>query len=131
MILNRLGNKAKIAEKIQKQFPPHDIYMEMFFGAGGMYFNKPKSKYNYQELTIIGFIEDYKSLRENFKLIGSFNDSPLIDRLSDEQLVEIYEQVFTFRYKIFTAGQAKIRPWNAILAQNPNQEGAEKYRELI
>ncbi len=47
MILNRLGNKAKIAEKIQKQFPPHDIYMEMFFGAGGMYFNKPKSKYNF------------------------------------------------------------------------------------
>jgi len=70
-------------------------------------------------------------IRENFKLIGSFNGSPLIDRLSDEQLVEIYEQVFTFRYKIFTAGQAKIRPWNAILAQNPNQEGAEKYRELI
>ena len=70
-------------------------------------------------------------IRENFKLIGSFNGSPLIDRLSDEQLVEIYEQIFTFRYKIFTAGQAKIRPWNAILAQNPNQEGAEKYRELI
>lgn len=46
-ILNRLGNKSKIAEKIQKEFPRHDIYMEMFFGAGGMYFNKPKAKYNF------------------------------------------------------------------------------------
>lgn len=47
MILNRLGNKTKIAQKIQKEFPRHDIYMEPFFGAGGMYFNKPKAKYNF------------------------------------------------------------------------------------
>ena len=32
--------------KIQKYFPEHKIYIEPFFGAGGMFFNKPKSKYN-------------------------------------------------------------------------------------
>ena len=47
MILNRLGNKSLIAKKIQTHFPKHDIYMEPFFGAGGMYFNKPKAKFNY------------------------------------------------------------------------------------
>jgi len=47
MILNRLGNKTKIAKEVQKHFPKHDIYMEPFFGAGGMYFNKPKAKYNF------------------------------------------------------------------------------------
>jgi DNA adenine methylase len=46
MILVRLGNKSKIAMEIQKYFPEHKIYIEPFFGAGGMYFNKPKSKYN-------------------------------------------------------------------------------------
>ena len=46
MILRRLGNKKKIAEEIQKHFPPHKIYIEPFFGAGGMFFNKPKVKYN-------------------------------------------------------------------------------------
>jgi len=46
MILRRLGNKKKIAQEIQKYFPPHKIYIEPFFGAGGMFFNKPKSKYN-------------------------------------------------------------------------------------
>jgi len=46
MILRRLGNKQVIAEKIQKQFPSHNIYIEPFFGAGGMFFNKPKAKYN-------------------------------------------------------------------------------------
>lgn len=46
MILRRLGNKQKIAKEIQKHFPPHKIYIEPFFGAGGMFFNKPKAKYN-------------------------------------------------------------------------------------
>ena len=46
MILKRLGNKKKIATEIQKYFPKHSIYAEPFFGAGGMFFNKPKVKYN-------------------------------------------------------------------------------------
>lgn len=46
MILRRLGNKTKIAADIQKHFPQHKIYVEPFFGAGGMFFNKPKVKYN-------------------------------------------------------------------------------------
>ena len=47
MILRRLGNKSKIAKEIQKHFPPHKIYIEPFFGAGGMFFNKPKAKHNF------------------------------------------------------------------------------------
>jgi len=46
MILSRLGNKSKIAMKIQEYFPAHIAYIEPFFGAGGMFFNKPLAKYN-------------------------------------------------------------------------------------
>jgi len=46
MILRRLGNKQAIAQDIIKYFPEHKIYVEPFFGAGGMFFNKPKVKYN-------------------------------------------------------------------------------------
>ena len=46
MILRRLGNKQAIATEIQKHFPKHSIYIEPFFGAGGMFFNKPKAKNN-------------------------------------------------------------------------------------
>jgi len=46
MILRRLGNKSKLAGEIQKYFPAHKIYIEPFFGAGGMFFNKPKAKTN-------------------------------------------------------------------------------------
>ena len=46
MILRRLGNKSKMAKTIVPYFPRHSIYVEPFFGAGGMFFNKPKVKYN-------------------------------------------------------------------------------------
>jgi DNA adenine methylase len=46
MILRRLGNKQKIAKDVQVYFPNHKTYIEPFFGAGGMFFNKPKVKYN-------------------------------------------------------------------------------------
>jgi DNA adenine methylase len=46
MILRRLGNKARIANEIIKYFPSHTTYVEPFFGAGGIFFNKSKAKYN-------------------------------------------------------------------------------------
>ena len=45
-ILNRIGNKQSIAHLIIKHFPEHKTYIEMFFGAGGIFFKKPKAKYN-------------------------------------------------------------------------------------
>lgn len=47
MILRRMGNKSKIAKKIEPFFPEHKIYIEPFFGAGGMFFNKRKSKHEF------------------------------------------------------------------------------------
>lgn len=35
-----------MASELLKHFPDHNIYAEPFFGAGGMFFNKPKVKYN-------------------------------------------------------------------------------------
>jgi DNA adenine methylase len=46
MLLRRLGNKQGIADKILQHFPQHQIYIEPFFGAGGMYFNKPRAHNN-------------------------------------------------------------------------------------
>lgn len=46
-MLRRIGNKSKIAKVIQSYFPAHKIYIEPFFGAGGMYFNKTIAAYNF------------------------------------------------------------------------------------
>lgn len=46
MILNRIGNKSRIAQDIIKEFPPHKTYIELFFGGGGIFFNKPLAAFN-------------------------------------------------------------------------------------
>lgn len=46
MILTRAGNKRRIAKNIIKHFPSHQTYLEPFFGAGGLFFNKERSQYN-------------------------------------------------------------------------------------
>jgi DNA adenine methylase len=44
---NRTGNKEAISDLIVQHFPPHQYYVEMFFGAGGIFFNKrPLAKHN-------------------------------------------------------------------------------------
>lgn len=45
-ILTRLGNKRRIAQAIVPHFPEHRHYIEPFFGAGGMFFSKPKAARN-------------------------------------------------------------------------------------
>jgi len=47
MILNRLGNKTRIAKDIIQHFPQHRTFIDMFFGAGGIFFNKPLADYNF------------------------------------------------------------------------------------
>ncbi len=46
MILRRLGNKKKLAAKLIPHFPDHNLYIDLFFGAGGMFFFKPKARFN-------------------------------------------------------------------------------------
>jgi DNA adenine methylase len=45
-MLNRVGKKTKIAREIYQHFTPHELYIELFFGGGGMFFAKPPAKYN-------------------------------------------------------------------------------------
>lgn len=45
-ILVRQGNKRRIAAKVKEYFPEHNMYIEPFFGAGGMFFSKEPAQYN-------------------------------------------------------------------------------------
>lgn len=46
MVLYRLGNKQKVAQRIVPLLPEHQLWFEPFFGAGGMFFNKPRAPRN-------------------------------------------------------------------------------------
>ena len=54
MILTRLGNKRAIAQKIINNFPKHRTFIELFFGAGGIFFYKQQSDYNFCKVVVFG-----------------------------------------------------------------------------
>lgn len=83
MILRRIGNKSAVADHIQKYFPSHDIYLEPFFGAGGMFFNKPKVKYN--------FLNDVDA--DVYNLYRTITDQPDL-LLKELQVVPIHQKLF-------------------------------------
>lgn len=84
MLLTRPGSKGRIANKIFPLFPTHSGYVELFFGAGGMFFNKPRAKYN-----LLNDIDDevfnlYKVIQDDReRLKESIENTPWHDSLWD------------------------------------------------
>lgn len=70
--ISRLGGKSKLRKKIIEMLPPHKCYVELFFGAGWVYFGKEKSK-----IEVINDID--KELINLFKMIKYH--TPEIERL--------------------------------------------------
>lgn len=85
MILTRIGNKSKIANKIIRLFPKHDFFIDMFFGAGGIFYNKPRAKDS-----ICNDIDD-----DVFNLFRVVQESPteLYDQIS---LTPIHESLWDY-----------------------------------
>lgn len=84
MILRRLGNKSKIAADIQRHFPHHKIYMEPFFGAGGMFFNKPKAKYNFLNDLDSDVVNLFNVVNRNYdEFVRVFETMPIHQGLMD------------------------------------------------
>ena len=75
-MLRRVGNKARIAHKIVPLFPPHTHYIELFFGAGGLYFNKPPAKYNFcndLDSEVFNFWQVYKDPETKAQLLPAIS----------------------------------------------------------
>jgi DNA adenine methylase len=72
-MLYRIGRKQKLAKKIIPYFPEHKIYIEPFFGAGGLFFNKPKTQYN--------FINDYNNDVYNLFMVLKNHNQEFLEAL--------------------------------------------------
>lgn len=83
MILNRVGNKARLAHLIIPLFPEHKAYIEPFFGAGAIFFHKPKAQYN--------FLNDLDSEVYNFWKVVQEKPEELLEKL---ELMPVSEELF-------------------------------------
>jgi DNA adenine methylase len=80
--LRRMGTKTKLAQEVIKHFPPHDIYIENFFGAGGVFFNKPLAKYNFLNDNCKPLIELFETaINKGEELLEALEHSPYSQRL--------------------------------------------------
>jgi len=82
MALIRKGNKTRIAHKIYPFFPAHRVFVDLFFGAGGMYFSKPQAKYNFcndADAEVYNFFTVLKNQQEAF--FERFESVPLDEKL--------------------------------------------------
>lgn len=83
--ISRMGGKSKLRNKIINMLPSHTTYIELFFGAGWVYFGKDKSK-----VEVINDID--KELINLFKII-KYN-TPEIKRLLEYEFSgrDIFEE---------------------------------------
>lgn len=78
LMLRRRGRKDSIVKLIVPHFPKHKFYVEMFFGAGGMFFNKPLAMYNFLNDNNKELFNFWRCFTErNEDLIAEFVRTPL------------------------------------------------------
>ncbi len=103
MILRRLGNKTRIASDIIKHFPLHKVYIEPFFGAGGMFFNKPKAEYNIVNdldsdvFNLFQVVSNHKEeLEQAFKMMPIHSD--LLEYWKENKEIEPIKKALRFLF---------------------------------
>ena len=114
-----LGSKRRIAQKIVRMIPPHEIYVEPFLGSGSVFFQKTPSK-----VEVINDVNDllvnfFKVIKENMdeflsKIDDAFHSRSLFNeyRMTDwKALDDPIEKAFRFYYLIKSA-------WNGLYRTN-------------
>jgi DNA adenine methylase len=88
-MLYRIGKKQRLAKKIIPYFPEHNIYIEPFFGAGGLFFNKPKAKCN--------LINDYNNDVYNLFMVLKNRNNEFLESFDN---LPIDQSIFNYWNKI-------------------------------
>jgi DNA adenine methylase len=71
-MIRRPGNKTKLTADIVPLFAPHTAYIELFCGAGGMFLNKPKARYNFLNDIDNDVYNCFKVLQENKEALENY-----------------------------------------------------------
>lgn len=100
--IKRMGGKSKLRKTIINKIPEHKCYIELFFGAGWVYFGKDKSK-----VEVINDID--KELVNLFKMIKYH--APEIERLIEYEFSgrDIFEEYKNYKIEYLTEIHRSVR----------------------
>lgn len=116
-MLRRQGTKQNIAKRIQIYFPKHESYIEPFFGAGGMFFNKSLVKYNCvndNDSEVFNLFQVIQNHLDEFRL--QFEETPIHEDLlrywktnkETEPIMRAVRFAFLSNYTLF-GGMSTLR----------------------
>lgn len=124
--LKRIWNKKVIAKEIIKLFPPHKIYIELFFGAWWLFFNKPLARYNYLNDINSDVINCYKVMQDKQKkekLLWLCDYTPLDENIffefkktllsETDEVLRSFKFLYLSNFSLFGVGTSlKMHQWN-------------------
>ncbi|GAK05205.1 methyltransferase [Geomicrobium sp. JCM 19037] len=121
-ILHYPGSKWRIAQWIIEQMPPHETYLEPFFGSGAVFFSKPPSTVETINDLDSQIVNLFRILRDQpTELARMIEYTPL----SREEYYSSYEQTGD---QMEDARRFLIRCWQAIGAKTSDRTG---WRSII
>lgn len=109
-IIGRHGNKWRLAEQICASFLPHNTFIDMFFGCGGIFFNKPLARYNVINDIDRGVMNLYEVVKsDGERLEYEFSLMPICEELflkqkalqTDDPLQKALRSLYLYHYSIF------------------------------
>ncbi|MDF2804739.1 MAG: adenine methylase Dam [Anaerocolumna sp.] len=100
--INRMGGKSKLRKTIISMLPEHVCYVELFFGAGWVYFGKETAK-----VEVINDVD--KELINLFKMIK--HHAPEIERMLQYEFSgrDIFEEYKSYRLEDLTEINRAVR----------------------
>lgn len=127
--ISRMGGKSKLRKTIIEMIPEHDCYVEVFFGAGWVYFGKESSK-----VEVINDIESelvnlFRMLKFHPEEIERQLDYEVVSRdsfeffknVNPEHLTEI-QRAIRFMYLINTSFASRGNHFGYATSKVPNQK---------
>ncbi|NFH34526.1 DNA adenine methylase [Clostridium sporogenes] len=118
--ISRMGGKSKLRKTIIEMIPDHECYIELFFGAGWVYFGKKPSK-----VEVINDID--KELINLFKMIKYH--APEIERLLQYEFSgrDIFEEYKNYSIEYLTEIHRAVRFLYLISQSFASKMGAYGY----
>lgn len=90
-LVNWYGGKQKLAREIISMMPEHAHYVEVFFGSGAVFFNKPRAAANTINDLNENLINLYIQVRDNYDELCRLTYWTLHNRRDYERFVRMHE----------------------------------------
>ena len=133
----RLGGKSKLARRLVRLFPPHDIYIEPFIGGGSVFLRKERVGKEVINDVDKEIVQLWKGMQSSAGKLQKFDFTPkreVFDKLVKSKPRGVVQRMYRtiYRYRNSFGGRGEIyADKNARRAGHNLKRNLEKYQERL